>query len=103
VAKIDAKLFEEKVGRPPINDDLHRANCNLAGSPGHYMCGWCNECDKPRYMCGCLLDALHRMRFIPAVPTRKVFYVDVGEIPTEEIEEYVQAVKKKCLKNKNES
>ncbi len=52
---IDAKVFEEKTGRAPRQDDLHRANCNEAGNFGHFMCGWCNECDKPRFECGHLL------------------------------------------------
>lgn len=49
---IDAKRFEEAVGRPPEQDDLHRANCNEVGNTGHYLCGWCNTCDRPRFECG---------------------------------------------------
>lgn len=47
--------FEAKVGHKPEQDDLERANCELAGNIGHSMCGWCLNHDKPRFICGCLV------------------------------------------------
>ena len=52
-AKITEDYFLEKVGRAPKNDDLERCNCELAGEDGHFMCGWCNLCDLPRFSCLC--------------------------------------------------
>ena len=52
---ITAEQFEEAVGYPPEHDDLERVNCDKAGEVGHTMCGWCEECGKPRFMCGHLL------------------------------------------------
>jgi hypothetical protein len=49
---ITAEIFTFYVGRAPENDDLVRANCEHAGQLGHYGCGWCNMCMKPRFMCG---------------------------------------------------
>lgn len=50
-AEIDAAHFEEQMGRPPENDDLERSNCKEGGGPGHMYCGWCPECDMPRFAC----------------------------------------------------
>jgi hypothetical protein len=47
--------FERMVGRPPVQDDLHRLNCRSVGQPGHYMCGLCEEHRLPCFECGCLL------------------------------------------------
>jgi hypothetical protein len=33
-----------------VLDDLERANCPLAGTLGHWGCGWCPH-DKPRWLC----------------------------------------------------
>jgi hypothetical protein len=52
--EITKEVFLEKVGREPQMDDLKRANCTEVGNVGHYQCGWCNEHDKPRFVCGCL-------------------------------------------------
>lgn len=49
---MDTETFEKKVGHPPIMDDLERVNCPDAGKVGHYFCGWCEQCDKPRWHCG---------------------------------------------------
>ena len=49
---ITAEIFTFYVGRAPENDDLVRANCFHAGQLGHYGCGWCNLCMKPRFICG---------------------------------------------------
>jgi len=42
----------------PSNDDIERCNCKDAGKAGHYWSGWCNTCDKPRFFCGCMPEAL---------------------------------------------
>lgn len=52
---ITSEKFEERVGSPPIQDDLERVNCEDAGKVGHHQCGWCKECDKPRFICAHLL------------------------------------------------
>lgn len=49
---IDAETFEAKVGRAPVMDDLERVNCEQVGEIGHWYCGWCERCDKPRFICG---------------------------------------------------
>ena len=48
---ITAEIFQRFVGRAPINDDLERCNCPLAGQFMHTSCGWCGICMKPKYMC----------------------------------------------------
>ena len=47
--------FEKRTTYKPEQDDLERANCEQAGTIGHWSCGWCVKHDKPRFMCGCLL------------------------------------------------
>lgn len=37
---ITAEKFEERTGYPPEDDDLERCNCEVAGTMGHFMCGW---------------------------------------------------------------
>lgn len=49
---MDAKEFEDLVGRKPFNDDLHRVNCIQVGSIGHLLCGICDICGKPNFICG---------------------------------------------------
>ena len=56
---ITEEYFEDRVGRPPQDDDMHRCNCEEVGPSGHggrlrghYYCGWCDLCDKPRFICG---------------------------------------------------
>lgn len=70
---ITAETFEQKTGRAPDQDDLHRCNCDKAGELGHWFCGWCQEHDKPRFMCGCLLQkptpSMRRMRYQPGQET----------------------------------
>lgn len=46
-----AEEYEARCGHKPIQDDLERANCPDAGKVGHYFCGWCDECNKPRFFC----------------------------------------------------
>jgi len=52
---ITKEKFQEATGRLPEHDDLERANCEKAGQIGHFACGWCVICDKPRFECGHLL------------------------------------------------
>jgi hypothetical protein len=49
---ITEDYFIQCVGHPPAIGDLERANCSLEGQPGHMGCGWCNGCQRPRFMCG---------------------------------------------------
>lgn len=49
--KITAEDFEKQFGVKPDHDDLHRANCDKAGTIGHFSCGICTEHKKPRFMC----------------------------------------------------
>lgn len=35
----------------PEVDDLERANCRLAGKPGHLQCGWDHDKNLPKTMC----------------------------------------------------
>lgn len=49
---ITAEKFKAVVGEEPQQDDLPRCNCDFAGQDGHTTCGWCEACDKPRFMCG---------------------------------------------------
>lgn len=51
---VTAELFESKVGRVPVHDDLERTNCASVGAVGHFHCGWCADHDRPRFVCGCL-------------------------------------------------
>lgn len=57
---ITAAEFTRAVGRPPILDDLQRANCKLAGYVGHWGCGWC-EHDLPVWRCmTCAREAVQK-------------------------------------------
>ena len=47
---ITPEKFAERVGRPPVDDDLERCNCTEAGDIGHYLCGWDEETDLPVFM-----------------------------------------------------
>jgi hypothetical protein len=47
---ITASMFEAATGDKPVNDDLERSNCDKAGQPGHFMCGWCEEENLPMFM-----------------------------------------------------
>jgi hypothetical protein len=49
--RITAEQFHNATGRYPKNDDLDRCNCDRVGEIGHYFCGWCEVCDKPRFLC----------------------------------------------------
>lgn len=51
---MDADYFKQVVGREPVQDDLHRVNCDQARTIGHYQCGWCLFHETPRFECGCL-------------------------------------------------
>lgn len=47
-----ADEYNARFGEYPHFDDLHRVNCPLSGEVGHWMCGICEDCDKPRAKCG---------------------------------------------------
>jgi len=51
MSDMTAEVFKEKTGEDPVDDDLDRVNCAIAGELGHSSCGWCKECDHPRFMC----------------------------------------------------
>jgi hypothetical protein len=50
--QITADIWRQFVGRAPIMDDIERANCRQEGIVGHYGCGWCHDCQRPRWLCG---------------------------------------------------
>jgi len=52
---ITAEQFEAATGRKPVDDDLDRCNCDMVGCVGHWQCGWCDQCNLPRFMCGHLM------------------------------------------------
>lgn len=52
---ITQEQFKQATGHEPRHDDLERANCDQAGQIGHYSCGWCEQCNRPRFQCGHLL------------------------------------------------
>lgn len=52
---ITEEQFKLATGRAPEQDDLERSNCPDAGQPRHHQCGWCEEHNKPRFVCGCLI------------------------------------------------
>ena len=49
---VTAEYFEEKVGRPPVMDDLEKCNCTEQGYSGHTQCGWNKEKEMPVFMVG---------------------------------------------------
>jgi hypothetical protein len=52
---ITDKVFSICTGRDPIQDDLERCNCPLAGRTGHSACGWCEKHELPMFQCGCYI------------------------------------------------
>lgn len=52
---VTAGAFKAATGHDPQHDDLDRCNCPNAGEVGHHACGWCEECNGPRFMCAHLL------------------------------------------------
>jgi hypothetical protein len=44
--------FFAATGREPMQDDLDRCNCRLAGRHGHTCCGWNETLDKPQFDVG---------------------------------------------------
>lgn len=75
---MNAEEFKLKFGREPIQDDLHRVNCDKVGDIGHQMCGIC-FCGKLRFECGGLLG------HAASVEPPKTIYGG-GEIPIEATE-----------------
>jgi hypothetical protein len=59
--RITKKKFIEATGSEPRQDDLERCNCKKAGEVFHYSCGWCEEHDKPRFICGCHVEKRKRL------------------------------------------
>lgn len=55
--QLTAADFTQRFGFAPEQDDLQRANCTESGKVGHYMCGVCPKHDKPRFVCGCVVEA----------------------------------------------
>jgi hypothetical protein len=51
--RITKRIFLEKTGFLPEQNDLERANCKRAGETIHIFCGWCEKHDKPRVVCRC--------------------------------------------------
>jgi hypothetical protein len=51
--------FYNAVGRGAQDDDMERVNCEHAGCFGHQQCGWCEECNKPRFLCNHLAGEQH--------------------------------------------
>jgi hypothetical protein len=49
---ITAEQYEQATGDKPENDDLERCNCERAGQPGHYFCGWNTKENLPVFMVG---------------------------------------------------
>jgi hypothetical protein len=49
---ITREQFRIAVGCYPGQEALERCNCELAGQIGHWFCGWCDDCDRPRFVCG---------------------------------------------------
>lgn len=48
--------FEKAMGRKPEFDDMIKINCPDHGQYGHYLCGWCDLCNRPRFACNCQED-----------------------------------------------
>lgn len=46
---ITTEHFKRSTGRDPEHDDLDRCNCNKLGQPGHYLCGWDDPTDLPKF------------------------------------------------------
>lgn len=50
VEEISSRRFEAVLGRKPMQDDLARCNCEKAGQPGHFSCGWDTINNVPFFM-----------------------------------------------------
>jgi hypothetical protein len=53
MVKMTEQEYFAKTGYKPVNDDLDRVNCDDAGLPGHWNCGWCDIHRCPRFSCLC--------------------------------------------------
>lgn len=41
-------------------------DCMEMGSPGHFLCGYCIPCRRPRYLCGHELQLLPDVEYLAA-------------------------------------
>jgi hypothetical protein len=48
---ITIEQFKQATGTMPTLDDMDMVNCPDQGHQGHMLCGWCNQCNKPRFIC----------------------------------------------------
>ncbi len=76
---ITREKFVERVGREPDQDDLERCNCPEAGQIGHYVCGWDDEEDLPRFIAMPLAAARYQCdtvveRELDVIRTPRNFY-----------------------------
>ena len=51
---ITREQFIAATGYEPVDDDLERCNCPLAGGPAHMVCGWCDIHNKPVFLCSAI-------------------------------------------------
>lgn len=57
---ITAEQFTTATGYQPHDDDLDRCNCEVAGTVGHFGCGWCSVTNGPRFNCPvCITGGQH--------------------------------------------
>lgn len=67
--KMNTTEFKARFGFAPIQDDLDRVNCPLAGLPLHQRCGICTEHNKPRFQCSCVAPTRRAFMAEPTVQT----------------------------------
>lgn len=48
--EITSEFFFQATKEEPLNDDLERCNCKLAGQKGHSFCGWNYKKNCPMFM-----------------------------------------------------
>lgn len=71
--------FTARFGRAPQQDDLHRVTCDRAGMVGHTACGICDEHDRPRFECGCILIPYMANFHAPAIEVEHAKLVRTGD------------------------
>ena len=77
---ITAAHFTERTGHQPEQDDLDRVNCPNEGATGHQQCGWCEDCDLPRFQCGHI--HIHKEQAMP-VPAKLTATLDNVVVETD--------------------